>query len=243
MIAHCAAWTQIGGDPRRVIARPRPPSPDFQFHSINAVRTILLIEDHAQMRENLSLILELNDYTVTTAENGRAGLERANAAPPDLILCDVMMPELDGYGVLAGVRADPDLNGIPFIILTAKGEKQDLRAGMNLGADDYLTKPVTEHDLLAALEARFQRLAALKKKQSAYRPDFSSWQPLLKLGLTDREAEVLLWVAQGKSSPDIALILGMSPATAKKHVCSILAKTGCETRSAATLAALEVLSV
>ncbi len=206
-------------------------------------RTILLIEDHAQMRENLSLILELNDYAVTAAENGRIGMERATAAPPDVILCDVMMPELDGCGVLAAVRADPDLNGIPFIFLTAKGEKQDLRAGMNLGADDYLTKPVTEADLLAALEARFQRLAALKQQQSAFRPDFSRHAPLLKLGLTEREAEVLLWDAQGKSSPDIGTILGMSDATAKKRVCNILAKLGCETRSAATLRALEVLSV
>jgi DNA-binding NarL/FixJ family response regulator len=205
-------------------------------------RTILLIEDHAQMRENLGLILELNDYDVTVAENGRVGLEKAAAVPPDVILCDIMMPELDGYGVLAGVRADPDLNGIPFIFLTAKGEKRDQREGMNLGADDYLTKPVAEADLLAALEARFQRLSVLKQRQSAYRPDFSSHAPLLKLGLTEREGEVLLWVAQGKSSPDISVILGISEATAKKHVCNILAKLGCETRSAATLRALEMLS-
>jgi DNA-binding NarL/FixJ family response regulator len=205
-------------------------------------RTILLIEDHAQMRENLGLILELNDYSVTVAENGRVGLEKAAAVPPDVILCDIMMPELDGYGVLSGVRADPDLNGIPFIFLTAKGEKRDQREGMNLGADDYLTKPVAEADLLAALEARFQRLSVLKQRQSAYRPDFSTHAPLLKLGLTEREGEVLLWVAQGKSSPDISVILGMSEATAKKHVCNILAKLGCETRSAATLRALEALS-
>ena len=93
-------------------------------------RTTLLIEDHAQMRENLSLILELNDYAATTAENGRIGVDRATASPPDVILCDVMMSEMDGYAVLAAVRADPDLNSIPFMFLTAKGEKQDLRAGM-----------------------------------------------------------------------------------------------------------------
>lgn len=203
---------------------------------------ILLIEDQPQMRENIALMLELNGYRVTTAKHGRDGLEKANAAPPDLILCDVMMPELDGFAVLAAVREDPDLNSIPFIFLTAKGEKQDVREGMNLGADDYLTKPVTESDLLAALESRRQRIAALRQKQEAYRPDFSSHKPLLKLGLTEREAEVLLWVAQGKSSPDIATILGMSDATAKKHVCSILAKLGCETRSAATLRAVEALS-
>ena len=206
------------------------------------MKKVLVIEDVGETLRNLVLMLEMEGFLPFAAPNGRVGVNVARRDLPDVILCDVSMPELDGYGVLAGVRADPDLNGIPFIFLTAKGEKQDLRAGMNLGADDYLTKPVTESDLLAALEARWQRLSALRQRQSAYRPDFSSWQPLLKLGLTDREAEVLLWVAQGKSSPDIALILGMSPATAKKHVCSILAKTGCETRSAATLAALEVLS-
>lgn len=206
------------------------------------MRTILLIEDNVRMRENLSLILEFNGYSVTAAENGRAGLAAATAAPPDVILCDVMMPELDGYGVLAAVRADPDLNGIPFIFLTAKGEKQDLRAGMNLGADDYLTKPVTEADLIAALEARFQRVARLKERQAAFQPDFSNHAPLLKFGLSEIEAEVLLWVAQDKSCPEIASILGMSDAEAKSHVSGILSRLGCETRGAATLQALEALS-
>ena len=206
------------------------------------MKHILLIEDQPRMRENIALMLELNGYRVTAARDGREGLAMANACPPDLIICDVMMPELDGFGVLAAIREDPDLSGIPFIFLTARGEKRDVREGMNLGADDYLTKPVAEADLLAALESRWQRVTALRQKQEAFRPDFSSHKPLLKLGLTEREAEVLLWVAQGKSSPDIATILGMSDATAKKHVCSILAKLGCETRSAATLRAVEVLS-
>ena len=205
------------------------------------MKRILVIEDEPEMRRNITALLRYHEYDPMEADNGRVGVELARRGKPDLILCDVMMPELDGYGVLAGVRADPDLNGIPFIFLTAKGEKRDQREGMNLGADDYLTKPVTEADLLAALDARWQRLSALRQRQSSYRPDFSSHQPLLSLGLTEREAEVLLWVAQGKSSPDIAMILGMSPATAKKHVCSVLVKLDCETRSAATLRAVEVL--
>src|SRR5262245_17660515 len=140
---------------------------------------ILLIEDHAQMRDNISLILELNDFQVSTAENGRVGVERAVAEPPDLILCDVMMPELDGHGVLAALRANEALSAIPFIFLTAKGEKHDLREGMNLGADDYLTKPVAEADLLAAIRTRLARNAAIGK--AAGGPDFTSHLPLKAL--------------------------------------------------------------
>ena len=104
---------------------------------------LLLIEDQPQMRANLVLILQLNGFTVLSAENGREGLEVARSERPDLILCDVMMPELDGYGVLEALRTDDDTASIPFIFLTAKGEARDQRAGMKLGADDYLTKPVT----------------------------------------------------------------------------------------------------
>src|SRR5687767_6634108 len=103
---------------------------------------LLLIEDQAPMRRNLSLMLKMEGYTVLAAENGRAGLEVARREKPDLILCDVMMPELDGYGVLEQLRADAVTATIPFIFLTARGDKPDVRHGMNLGADDYLTKPV-----------------------------------------------------------------------------------------------------
>ena len=201
---------------------------------------ILVIEDQPQMRTNITLILQLNGYEAIAAEHGRRGVEMALAELPDLILCDVMMPELDGHGVLAELRADPDTAGIPFIFLTAKGAKRDLRDGMNLGADDYLSKPVLEADLLAAVGARLKRLAEIRQREN-FQPNFDSPEPLRALGLTEREAEVLLWVAQGKSSPDIGIILGMSDATAKKHVCNILAKLGVESRQAATFSALEVL--
>lgn len=205
---------------------------------------VLVIEDQPQMRTNLALMLQLNGYEVATAENGRAGLEAVRAAMPDLILCDVMMPELDGYGVLEALRQDDETAGLPFIFLTAKGDKREQRTGMNLGADDYLTKPVTEADLIASVRVRLERVSALERsvrERAATKPDFSSPAPLRTLGLTEREAEVLLWVAQGKSSPDIAGILGISDTTAKKHVCNILEKLGLESRSAAMLRALEVL--
>ena len=202
---------------------------------------ILVIEDEPEMRRNLATILKLERYQPLTAENGRMGLQLASKERPDLILCDVMMPELDGYGVLQALRQDPALALIPFIFLTAKGEQQDLRSGMNLGADDYLTKPVAKADLLQAIAARLRR--SEQQAQREFKPDFSSYRPLLKLGLTPRAAEVLLWVAQGKTNADIAVILGISESTAKKHLLEIFEKLGVETRSAATLRALEVLAV
>lgn len=204
------------------------------------MKRILVIEDEPEMRRNLATLLRLEKFEPLTAENGRTGLELARREAPDLILCDVMMPELDGYGVLQALRADPRLALIPFIFLTARGEREDLRNGMNLGADDYLTKPVAKGELLRAIEARLQRSAQQARRE--FRPDFSTHTPLLRLGLTPRAAEVLLWVAQGKTNSDIATILSISESTVKKHVLEVFDKLGVETRSAATLRAIETLS-
>jgi DNA-binding response OmpR family regulator len=105
------------------------------------MKTILLIEDQPDMRENIATILEMEEYAVLTANDGEEGIELARDEKPDLILCDVMMPKMDGYDVLHALRSDTSIRGTPFVFLTAKGEKRDQRAGMNLGADDYLTKP------------------------------------------------------------------------------------------------------
>jgi len=203
------------------------------------MKKILIIEDDPEMRRNLATVLRLEKYCPATAENGQAGLELARRETPDLILCDVMMPGLDGYGVLQALRADHKLALVPFVFLTARGEKDDLRSGMNLGADDYLTKPVPKTELLAAIEVRLRRSEQQAKRE--FKPDFSSYEPLLSLGLTPRAAEALLWVAQGKTNSDIATILGISESTVKKHVLEIFEKLGVETRSAATLRALETL--
>lgn len=204
---------------------------------------ILLIEDQPQMRENVALILELNGFDVTTAADGRQGVVKARAERPDLILCDVMMPELDGYGVLHLLRKEESMRAVPFIFLTAKGEKQEQRTGMNLGADDYLTKPCSEADLLSAIQVRLRRNRDISlNAAAASRPDFSSATPLESLGLTPREAEVLLWVTQGKSNADTASILGTSEATVRKHLEHIYPKLGIESRGAASLIAIETLS-
>jgi DNA-binding NarL/FixJ family response regulator len=204
------------------------------------MKKILVIEDEPEMRRNLLTILKLEKFQPIGAENGRVGLDAIKREKPDLILCDVMMPELDGHGVLTALREDSELSAIPFVFLTAKGEKEDLRSGMNLGADDYLTKPVARTDLLEAINARLRRSEQQGTRE--FKPDFSSFEPLLKLNLTPRVAEVLLWVAQGKTNGDIAAILGISESTVKKHLLEIFQQLGVETRSAATLRALEVLN-
>ncbi|WP_028665470.1 response regulator [Runella zeae] len=130
------------------------------------MKTILLIEDNPEMRDNTAEILELARYNVITAENGKQGIKLAQENEPDLIICDIMMPELDGYGVLHLLSREPSTASIPFIFLTAKAEKTDYRKGMTLGADDYLTKPYDDVELLSAVETRLRKNDLLKTEYS-----------------------------------------------------------------------------
>jgi CRP-like cAMP-binding protein len=125
--------------------------------------TVLIIDDNADVRENTKELLALAGYETLTAINGMEGLEIARNQKPDLILCDIMMPVLDGYGVLRAIENIPELAGIPFVFMTAKAEKSDFRKGMDLGADDYLTKPFTGDDLLSIVTARLKRKDLLQK--------------------------------------------------------------------------------
>ena len=127
------------------------------------MKKILLIEDNLEVRENTEEILTLANYEVITAANGKIGVELAQQQKPDLIICDIMMPELDGYGVLHILSKKDETARIPFIFLTAKTEKTDIRKGMTLGADDYLTKPFDDTDLLNAIEVRLRKSAMLQK--------------------------------------------------------------------------------
>ncbi len=206
---------------------------------------ILVIEDEPETLENLGTMLEMEGYQVLRAQNGRVGLEVARREIPDLVLCDVSMPEMDGYGVLEALRGTRETVGMSFIFLTAKGEKRDLRAGMNLGADDYLSKPAAAEEVLEAIRIRLQRKRQNERAtlgRAQLRPNFSSSKPLETLGLTPREAEVLLWIAQGKSNADIATILGCAENTVKVHGAHIFEKLGVENRNAASMKALEVLA-
>lgn len=122
------------------------------------MKKILLIEDNREMRENTSEILELAGYKVLTAENGKIGVELAQKNLPDLIVCDIMMPVLDGYGVLHLLSKNEDTANIPFIFLSAKAERSDFRKGMEMGADDYVTKPFDDIELLNAIESRLKKI-------------------------------------------------------------------------------------
>lgn len=135
---------------------------------------LLVIDDDSAIRENLMELLAAEGYEVVSAEDGRQGAQLVRQTLPDLVICDIMMPELDGYGVLAALRQDPATATIPFIFLTAKIERSDLRQGMNLGADDYLVKPFTRVELLAAIATRLRHQAVIAKKLQTKLDDLRS---------------------------------------------------------------------
>lgn len=143
------------------------------------MKKILLIEDDAVVRENTAELLELANYKVFTATNGKIGVSEAKKQLPDIILCDIMMPELNGYGVLQILSKEPETKHIPFIFLSAKSDHNEIRKGMDMGADDYITKPFDESELFSAIESRLARVAILKENQETERKtelDFSDSQ-------------------------------------------------------------------
>jgi len=135
------------------------------------MKTILLIEDNEEFRDNITEILEMADYKILTAENGKEGIRMVKKEMPDLIICDIMMPDLDGFGVLHVIHKDPECSGIPFIFLSAKNDHVDIRKGMNLGADDFLRKPVQGEELLRAVETRLEKSESLKARFTSAKND------------------------------------------------------------------------
>ena len=131
------------------------------------MRRLLVIDDHDDIRENIAEILSLAGYEAFTAENGKKGVEKALKEIPDLVICDIMMPELDGYGVLHLLRKNSSTENIPFIFLTARTERGDFRKGMEMGADDYITKPFDDIELLNAIEIRLKKYDILQAKYSS----------------------------------------------------------------------------
>jgi CRP-like cAMP-binding protein/ActR/RegA family two-component response regulator len=140
------------------------------------MKKILIIEDNGDIRSNIAEILELSNYQVIVAENGKVGVIQALETKPDLIICDIMMPELDGYGVLHAIQRNETLKNTPFIFLTARTERSDQRRGMEMGADDYLTKPFDGTELLNAVSSRIKKIDLLKKNLNA---DLDGVQQLL----------------------------------------------------------------
>ncbi|MFK5879209.1 MAG: response regulator [Flavobacteriaceae bacterium] len=131
------------------------------------MKKVLLIEDDTVLRENTAEILVLSNFKVLTAPNGTEGVALAKTCLPDIIVSDIMMPELDGYGVLEALASDEHTRHIPFIFLSAKTERKDIRKGMDLGADDYITKPFEEEELISAIESRIAKASILKDQRAA----------------------------------------------------------------------------
>jgi DNA-binding response OmpR family regulator len=127
---------------------------------------ILVIEDEAPIRDKIVTVLKYEDYDVIDATNGREGVTSAQENRPDLIICDVLMPDLNGYGALAALRDNPNTSDIPVIFLTAAASRADMRKGMEMGADDYITKPYTVEELLAAVRTRLGRQETIKRAAS-----------------------------------------------------------------------------
>jgi DNA-binding NarL/FixJ family response regulator len=203
------------------------------------VEKILVIDDDAKMRRQLAALLASEGYATVEARNGREGVLLAKSAKPDLVLCDITMPEMNGHRVLEAVRADAATAHLPFVFLTGWGEREDLRTGMNLGADDYLVKPIEPAELFTAVSARLRRRKQAGAGRAASVADATPAALAAALGVTPREAELLSWVVQGKTNPEISIILGIQLTTVKKHLESIFAKLGVENRTAAVTLALE----
>lgn len=152
------------------------------------MKKILLIEDNDDIRNNTAEILELSGYEVILAENGKAGVEKAIGHLPDLIICDIMMPVLDGYGVFHAIHRNESIRNTPFIFLTAKTERSDFRKGMELGADDYITKPFSGAELLNAVDSRLKKIDLLKEELS---PGIEGLQSLMQSSLGEDQLKAL----------------------------------------------------
>jgi signal transduction histidine kinase len=131
------------------------------------MKRILLIDDHEELRAEMANVLELEGFTVDQAANGRLGLARINAQRPDIVICDLVMPDMDGYETLQAIRGDADLETLPFLMLTARDEREQMRHGMEMGADDYITKPFKVGDLLRAVHAAVDKIARLERHAQA----------------------------------------------------------------------------
>jgi hypothetical protein len=185
---------------------------------------LLVIEDELILRENLKELLTIHGYEVATANDGEEGLHAIKAMNPDLVICDIRMPKLNGYELFEEVKNMPE-SFMPFLFLSAKVEQEDIRKGMNLGADDYLTKPVNKTDLLTAVETRLK----LRSKKLSEVSERANKNVTDKLDLTSDEANeileklsksekrILYYVAQGKSTQEIAVLISLSPKTVENH--------------------------
>lgn len=186
------------------------------------MKSILIIEDDRNYRRSMELILNLEGFVCRCFADGEAGLAAMREQRPDLILCDIMMPGLDGHGILNAIKSDPQLVDIPFIFVTALGDRSDQRRGMVSGADDYLIKPFTDEELLAAVIGRLNRHELIRMRQTP--AVFQEELSILQKHVTPRELEVLVLVGHGVTSKEIANHLNISFKTVHAHRANLMRK-------------------
>jgi DNA-binding NarL/FixJ family response regulator len=200
--------------------------------------SILIIDDDASICSNMELILQMEGFEVITASDGQAGLAMLREKRPDLILCDILMPDMDGLSVLEILKNDELLAEIPFIFVTAMGARTEVRRGMTAGADDYLSKPFSAEELIAAVTSRLHRLERFR--QQGVKSTFHEEYAILSQRTTTREREVLHLVGRGLKSKDIAQQLCISLRTVDAHRTNLMGKLGVD--NAAMLARWAVVA-
>jgi len=200
--------------------------------------SILIIEDDESYRNSIEMILQLEGYDVRKASSGAGGIVMIREKRPDLILCDIMMPGMNGYSVLEDLKHDSRIADIPFIFVTALNERNEVRRGMSEGADDYLSKPFSAKELVAAVTGRLHRVEMLRQRHN--KPDFEKEYAILRDKISSREMEVLLLVGHGVTSKEIAERLGIRTNTVEAHRANLMKKL--EANNAAKLARWAVIA-
>ena len=176
---------------------------------------ILVIEDEELIRNNIKRILELHNYSVITASNGEDGILMAIEYEPAVIVCDILLPQRDGYKVLSQIKKIPQLDSAAFIFITAKATRSDTRLGMELGADDYITKPFTKEELINSIKARIDRLNKINPNISEDEIFNKAMEKIEKL--TKTEYKILAEISKGCTTPHIAKKFFVSDKTIQNH--------------------------
>jgi DNA-binding NarL/FixJ family response regulator len=208
--------------------------------SVGNQKKLLLIDDDPNLILLVKDYLEFRGYDVITAENGREALEILESSTPDMIICDVMMPEMDGYSLVSTIRSEPKTSWIPVLFLSAKGQSQDRVKGLNIGADVYMVKPFEPEELVAQVESSLKQASRLiQHKDGKGGMDGPKIQVPFDVELTPTELRVVQYVARGMANREIADELNVSQRTIESHVSNMLGKTGLHNRTELARWALE----
>ena len=208
---------------------------------INTINTkqLMLVDDDPNLILLVKDYLEFRGYQVITAGNGREALDLLEEQIPDLIICDVMMPEMDGYSLVQHIRENSTIEWVPVLFLSAKGQSQDRVKGLNTGADVYIVKPFEPEELVAQVESSLKQASRLIKHQNSSFRNRPTIRVRQDVELTPTELKVVLLVAKGMANRDIAQIMEVSQRTIESHVSNMLGKTGLHNRTELTRWAIE----